>query len=139
MPIRELACVNPDCPAVGVRREWFQRTQETPNPVCQCGWQFEQKISRFSAIWTRNIEAYGSKNKETYYQDQARGGHWFARKRSGGGTEDKPKWEFIDSVQKQRSVCREEGVIPPDQLPSTMDVSDDGMSAKTQGLPGSWV
>jgi len=99
-------------------------------------------VSRFAAIWTKSLAEYGDRTKETYYKDlkSGDGGHMVARKRSHGGTPDKPIFERVSSVEAQRRFCRDEGLIPPTDLPSNVAVQADGKSLKSSsGEPGVWV
>jgi hypothetical protein len=122
--------------------EWYAHTRETPDPACaSCGGPTKRCVSNFSVCWTKPLHEYGDPNRETYHKDIKNEGHLVARKRSGGGTMDEPKFERIATVQQQRAYCREEGLVPPDQLPSgEMRISEDGKSvASTMGEPGAWI
>lgn len=95
-------------------------------------------VSGFAAIWTKNLSEYGDSRKETYHKDIKAGGHWVHRKRSGGGTDEKPIAEFITTRQQQKAYCREEGLLDPNEI-GNMEIAKDGVRTTTQGLPGSWV
>ncbi len=127
------------CQSCKTWREIFLHRRENPNPTCEtCGGPTERLISRFAAIWTKNISEYGDPNRETYHKDIAREGHIVARKRSGGGTDEKPIYERITSVQQQRAYCKEEGLYDPGDI-GNGEVHRDGMGMTTQGMPGSWA
>ena len=97
-------------------------------------------VSRASPIWLKPLCEYGDPRKETYERDMRRGGHWVARKRSGGGTEENPKFELIQTRQQQKAYVREEGLSDPTEFPEHMQVSGDGKSwQNSQGMPGTWV
>ncbi len=133
MPVFEFQC------ASGHRFEAYLHRREQLNPDCeQCGAASLRLISRFAAIWTKSLSDYGDKNRETYYQDQKNGGHWVARKRSGGGTEDKPIREFISTPQQQRDYCKAEKLFNPSDIGGfSVDKSGDGTSSA--GMPGAWI
>ncbi len=134
MPVFDYICES------GHRTERYVSRHDSPDPTCsECGsCETKRLISRFAAIWTKNISEYGDKNRETYYKDLKREGHFVARKRSGGGTDEKPIWERITSVAQQRAYCREEGLIDPSEV-GDVHVNADGMSCTSQaGMPGAW-
>jgi len=135
MPIFDFQCQSD--PAH--RFEAYLSRRENPDPACQeCGGATRRLISRFAAIWTKSLSDYGDKNSETYYQDQKAGGHWVARKRSGGGTEDKPLREFITTPQQQRDYCKAEKLFNPSDIGSfSVDKSGEGTSSA--GMPGAWI
>ncbi len=133
MPIYEYICEG------GHRTERYLSNRQLPDPPCsECEGPTKRLISGFAAIWTRNISDYGDKRKETYYKDLSNGGHMVARKRSGGGTPEKPIYERIETVQQQRDYCREEGLYDPSDI-GPMEVAKDGQSCSTRGLPGAWA
>lgn len=133
MPVHDLSCRS-----CNHRFEAYLSRHESPNPACeQCGGETQRMISRFAAIWTKGLSDYGDKRKETYWADQKAGGHWVARKRSGGGTDEKPIREFISTPQEQASYCREEGLFNPSEL-GPMEIDKSGQSFSSRGLPGSW-
>ncbi len=133
MPLFDFICSD------GHRTERYLSRRENPDPACsECDKPTKRLISRFAAIWTRNISEYGDKRKETYYKDLKNEGHTVARKRSGGGTAERPVFERITSVAQQRAYCREEGLLDPGDI-GNMEVHADGVGCTTQGMPGSWT
>ncbi len=135
MPVFDFACqLNGDH-----RFEAYLSRRENPDPDCnQCGGTTRRLISRFAAIWTKNISEYGDPKKETWHQDLKNEGHIVYRKRSQGGTVDKPIAERITSVAQQNRYCREEGLYQPGEVGSfSVDKSGEGCSS--QGMPGSWI
>lgn len=137
MPVYESQCASPECRHIA---EWYAHTRETPDPECrECGGETRRLISRFAAIWTKGLSDYGDKNRETYHKDQKAGGHWVARKNSGGGTKEEPKYQFLSSVQAQRDYCRDEGLYNPSDMPTTMTVDKSGEKLSSSGNRGQWV
>lgn len=127
------------CPRCKQLLEWYASNRQIPDPRCpKCKTQMRRLISGFAAIWTKNISDYGDKRKETFNSDVKRGGHWVYRKRSGGGTMDKPIPEFVTSVAQQKSYCREEGLLNPNEI-GNMEMDASGTRPSTSGLPGAWV
>jgi hypothetical protein len=142
MPLYEHECRNPLCGQHGVVEERYFSRMNPPNPGCsECGRLMDRLVSMSHAIWLKPISDYGDASKETFWKDKQAGGHWVARKRSGGGTEEKPIKEFITSRQQQKAYCREEGMSDPSDFPTKMEVTEDGKSwANTCGNGGgSWV
>lgn len=75
---------------------------------------------------------YGSNKLESYGKDQKAGGHWMYRKKSGKAAETgvaEPVW--IENHAQQRSFCRDEGLIPPSDMPSNISIAKDGASFET--------
>ena len=95
-------------------------------------------ISRFAAIWTKNISEYGDPKKETWHKDLKNEGHIVYRKRSQGGTIDKPIPERITSVAQQNRYCREEGLYQPGEV-GNFSVDKSGEGASSAGMPGAWI
>lgn len=127
------------CSRCYTRFEWYSSTRDKPDPQCRkCKSPTRRLISGFAAIWTRSISEYGDPRKESYAKDIKRGGHWEYRKRSHGATPDKPIPVFLDSVQKQREFCREEGLYNPSDV-GDLHVQGDGKTVTSNaGMPGSW-
>ncbi len=135
MPIFDFACTG----NATHRFEAYLHTREQADPACEtCGGTTKRLISRFAAIWTKSLSDYGDKNRETYYQDQKNGGHWVARKRSGGGTEEKPLRSFITTPQEQAAYCRDEKLYNPSDI-GNFAVDKSGDSTSSAGLPGGWI
>ncbi len=137
MPIYESICSDPACSQVV---EWYAHRRDQPDPACKtCGNGTKRLISNFGAIWTKGLSDYGDKNRETYHKDQKRGGQWVARKNSGGGTKEQPKYQFLETVQQQRDYCKEEGLFNPSDMPTTMTVDKSGEKLSSSGNRGQWV
>jgi hypothetical protein len=141
MPIFELVCRSaPTCPNYGKVEEVLQHF-DAQDPFCpECGIQMKRRISAPHVIWTRPLAAYGDPKKETYEKDLRRGGHWVARKRSGGGTPENPKFELIRTRQDQIAYCKSEGLSDPTDFSPNVRVSQDGKSFSSGvGEPGCWT
>lgn len=133
MPLFENQCVGPK----PHRFEWFASNRNLSDPPCrECGEPTRRLISRFAAIWTKNISEYGDKTKETYAQDIKNGGHVVYRKRSRGGTLDKPIKDRVRTIQEQKTYCREEGLLNPSDVGN---VSVDSTGTKCSTESGQWV
>lgn len=138
MPIFETFCGTDGCDQRGKVHENYYRHWDDPNPNCEtCGIQRKRAVSTANAIWCRPMGAYGSPEKEGYRE--AMDGHWVVRKNSSRRPDGKPEREFITSIQQQRAYCKEEGLIPPDELSSTQHINKDGSKLSSVGLPGCWT
>jgi hypothetical protein len=85
-------------------------------------------------VWTGEITTkYNDKNADGYHQE----GHWAYRVRSSMSGEPEPVW--IDTFQKQKEFCKQEGLVNPKDLPTHADVSDDGKRLRSRGMPGAWI
>lgn len=123
------------CPACSVRREFFSHRVTEENPPCEsCGGTTGRIISSFQIIWTGPLTA---KYNDPKLEGAEREGHWAWRRRSS--LSGNPEPVYIDSFQKQTEFCKEEGLINPKDLPRNLEVSADGKSASSRGLPGQWV
>lgn len=138
MPLYETFCASEDCSRYGVVEEHYFPSFSSEMPICQCGNMERKAISRFGAIWTKGISDYCDPSKEYYDKRKSEGGHWVTRTRSSRNADGSPEREFITSVQQQRAYCRDEGLIPPDEV-GTFSVGKDGQTINSGGLPGSWV
>ncbi len=137
MPLYENVCSAPICSHVF---EWYAHRRDQIDPPCPvCNYETKRCISRFAAIWTKSLSDYGDKNRESYGKDMKRGGHWVARKNSGGGTKDQPKMEFLQTVQQQRDYCRDEGLFNPSDISTNTTVDQSGEKMSSVGNPGCWV
>lgn len=138
MPMFENGCSNKACTEYGKREEHYFPHSDSPLPVCvACGNPKPRYISQINVIWTKPMGQYGDKTKENYQRDFE--GHWMMRK-NPEYLRDPKKHEqvFIDSVQKQREFCREEGLMRPDDN-GPVEIHADGIGTSSNGLPGQWV
>lgn len=135
MPIREFACETDGCPEQGIVRENYFRTSD-PDPTCEaCGTVKRLQISRFGIVWTGPLTTRYNDPKLEYAH---REGNWMYTRQTPDG---KPKAVFIDSVQKSKEFAKQEGLVSPFSLnaPGNMEISSDGKTATTQGMPNCWV
>lgn len=104
------------------------------DPQCAtCGGSTARLISKFSPIWAHSMSHYNDKSKPNADKDS----HVMWRVRSSRS--GKPEAVVIDSVQKQRAFCREEGLRMPDEVCANAHVSKDGKTMYTRGMAGQWV
>ena len=140
MPIYESVCRQPSCHRRGVVVEGYFPLTTSPSPICECGETMARLVSKPQILWTKSLAEMGDKRKETYDKDLRRGGHWVARKRSGGGTEKNPKFELIETRQQQKEYCKSEGLTDPTDFSPNVRVSQDGKSFSSGvGEPGCWT
>ena len=130
MPVYEWICDFSDCPESGERIEAYTKTVTPPAPFCAtCGHQMRMCVSTFNAIWTKPLGRYNGGTQD---------GHTVLRKNSCRIPGQAIEREYIDTVQKQREYCREEGLVPPDQMPSSVSVNTEGTKLQ-DGMPGTWA
>lgn len=140
MPIFESCCLNSGCESHKRAFEWYAHRGNQPDPPCEsCGQTTRRCVSRFAAIWTKSLAEYGDPTKETYHKDLKSEGQVVARKRSHGGTIDKPVFERLDSISAQRAYCRDEGLIPPTEIGSARIDKSGKNILSNAGEPGVWV
>lgn len=140
MPIYEHSCQNPTCPRRGQVVENYFPLTTSPDPTCECGLIMGKLISQPNVLWTKSLAEMGDRSKESYWGDLRRGGHVVARKRSGGGTAEKPIFEMIRTRQDQLRYCREEGMSDPTDFSPAVQVSADGKSFSSGvGERGCWT
>ena len=136
MPIYEGTCVNTTCEARGCIREWYVKSSQVgmKKPCPSCSAALKRTPSRFGIVWTGELTTkYNDKGSENYHQE----GHWAYKVRSSTSGEPEPVW--IDTFQKQKEFCKQEGLVNPKDLPTHADVSADGKKLRSRGMPGAWI
>lgn len=134
MPLKESVCINPACSRRGlVEEHYYSRTDSQIQSCAECGTPERQIPSRFNVPFLGPMTArYNDKKIPGAHVE----GHWATRKRTLDGRE---RMEWIDSWDKQKQFCKEEGLILPSDLPSTPTLkSGSGKEWSTVGMPGSW-
>lgn len=108
----------------------------TPDPECpRCGGPTERQISAPAIVFAKPLSAYGDPSKETFAKDQKAGGHWVFERDSDRAQEaGKPIPRFIETRQQQADYCKSEGLVNPSDLPSSLNVTADGMGYQTANL-----
>lgn len=136
MPLYENACMNEDCPGGLKPFEWYASTSSKPNPECvECGRQTVRLISTFAVVWSSPLSKYGSKDPRV----QQRNGDSHTVWRINSSKSGKPERVVIDSIQKQREFCKEEGLRLPSDTGANAEISSDGKKLSTSGMRGQWV
>ena len=132
MPIYDFVCQG-DCESNGLVRESYLRKFESPDPNCpECGQPMERQIvSRVSVCWARPLGHYDAPGSQM-------GGDSHVVYRKNSSRSGNPEPVVIDSIQKQREFCRDEGLINPTDLNPNARAGDDGKLA-TSGVKGQWV
>jgi len=123
------------CSACGRIVEWYAKLSTSPDPDC-CGAPMRRMISRFGIVWTGPISKYNDPTKERCNQTDD-GSHWVWRVRSSKSGH--PERQLISSIAEQKAFCREEGLTLPSDTPANADISSDGRTLSSQGLPGCWI
>jgi len=116
MPIWEADCVNAEC---GYKAEYYSpggRQEERSCP--RCGSPMKRKdVHAFAVVRTGPVGGkYAGKHKESYYES----GHIAWRVRSSRSGKPEPIW--IDTWEKQKQFCKEEGLYNPWEVPSCPEV-----------------
>jgi len=122
------------CSACGRIVEWYAKLSTSPDPEC-CGAPMRRMISRFGIVFDKPLNAYNDPGKENL--NQAGDGHYQWRVRSSKSGH--PERVLITNRQEQREFIRDEQLTDPMDLPVNADISEDGKSLRSQGLPGCWV
>jgi len=137
MPTYDFTCFNRNCENYG-RKTWkFLHSYRSPDPVCRCGRRLKRLPAAPAIVFTGPLTAkYNDPKKEGSHEE----GHWAWRVRSTTRPDGKPEPVFIDTFEKQRKFCKEEGLINPAEMPRHLEISEDGRSFKsTSGYPGQWI
>jgi len=137
MPTYDFICENPGCENFH-RRIWrYLRSYRSPDPNCSCGASLLRLPAAPAVVFTGPLTAkYNDPKKEGAHEE----GHWAWRVNSTTRPDGKPEPVFIDTFEKQRKFCKEEGLINPADVPRHREISDDGKSLKTSsGYPGQWI
>ena len=130
MPIREFGC--PSCHRV--EEVYRHRSDDMTAPLC-CGEPMRWLISRFGIVFDKPLNAYNDPSKENL--NQAGDGHYQWRVRSSRSGH--PERVYIKDRQAQKEFIRDEQLTDPMDLPVNADISADGKTLSSQGLPGCWV
>jgi predicted nucleic acid-binding Zn ribbon protein len=137
MPIFEHVCDTPGCVLIGHIEEHYFARRDTPNPTCPgCGATQRRLLPIIHPVFVGAITArYNDKASDRPHEE----GHYAYKVRSSRNVDGTPERVFIDSWQKQREFCKAEGLVNPKELPSHVEMSADGKTMKSNGLPGQWV
>jgi hypothetical protein len=135
MPTFSVSCPNAECGAFGQTKDTILKSWKEPNPACPaCRGATTRQPSCPAVIWTRPVGEYGRKDLEFYNPD----GFFAYRVKSTRNVDGTPEKVWIDSVSKQREFARAEGLRMPDEMNSNAQISRDGKTFSTCGLPGQW-
>jgi hypothetical protein len=135
MPIYEYTCHDAACSERGVMKDHYQKRSDSPAPACpQCANEMKREaISQFQVCWARPLSFYDSKTA------QNRGMDSHVAYRIHSSKSGKPEPVVIDSIQKQRDFCREEGLRNPSDLNPHAEINENGTKLQTAGTKGQWV
>jgi predicted nucleic acid-binding Zn ribbon protein len=131
MPLFESACTNRGCLMLDVTVEHFYHNERQPLNRCDsCGGKTEKVLSTFAMAFSGDITArYKDKDKDGGYED----GHWAWTRKTPDG---KPRPVRLETWQQQKEFCKSEGLTNPRELPKHAEVSADGKSISSRGMPG---
>lgn len=131
MPLFESACQRHECPMLGHTVEHFYPFTDSLMCTCEsCGSATVKQISTFNSPFMGVItERYKDRSVAGGHGD----GHWAWNRKTPDG---KPRAEFIETFQQQAAFCKREGLARPQELPKHAEVSADGKSISTRGMPG---
>ena len=137
MPIYESACTRKGCPAYERPREWFTQVSSDPDPACpECGKRMKRCVSIFQMPFVGELrDKYGTKDNG----EKGPAVHTMERLRSKKHGPEVRETVVIDSFDKQKQFCRDEGLVNPTELPRQMEMASDGKRLSSRGMPGSWI
>lgn len=139
MPIFEDVCAVEGCKEYANVNEMFYHHKPEHPPKCKaCGSENKWVISTFGIVWAKPLGDYADTSKEYGDKQQAEGGHWVTRVRSSRLANGDPERVFLRTIQEQREYCREEGLVPPDEV-GQVEIHRDGKQYSSRGLPGCWT
>lgn len=135
MPIYGYTCQNEDCADAGVEKDkFFKNAAQEVAPDCPvCASKMQRAICAPNVVFARPFSFYDDKNAQCRGQDS----HIAYRVHSSKS--GKPEPVLIDSFQKQRDYCREEGVRNPGDLNPNSRFGEDGKSMITNEGKSRWI
>lgn len=137
MPIFEYRCTRPDCVNHTRRLEAYVPRYSTPNPRCRrCKSATERLPSTFAIPFDKSLRSYDDPHLENYNPDAEGVVAW--RRRSTRNLDGTPERVLLRSVQDQRRYCRDEHLVPPDEV-GMVEIGEDGKSLSTAGFKGQWT
>ncbi len=141
MPTYEMKCRQEGCSAAGVLFETLLRHWDDPNPNCpHCGTQLERQLAAPKCIWMKNWAEYGIRTeKDKQCPNWTPEGIWAYRTKSTRNADGSKEKVMLRTHSEMRSYCRDEGLIPPDDVNSNAEVSKDGHGLTTHGVQGTWI
>lgn len=141
MPVYDFACRSEGCEGNGIRFESLIKRWDSPNPECpHCHAALDRLPAAPKPIWTKNWAEYGvPKNGTATDPNWTPDGVWAYRTKSTRNTDGSKEKVLLTSHAEMRSYCRDEGLIPPDEVNSNAEVSKDGRTLSTSGVRGQWL
>lgn len=140
MVVFDFKCLTEGCENNGKRFESLLKRWDSPNPNCpKCGVVMERQLAAPRTIWVKPWAEYGArpqdKESPTYNPD----GITVVRRKSSGLGYDVPEKCFLQTRQEVKEYCKQEGLAMPDEMSPNAEISKDGKSLSTAGMPGQWV
>lgn len=137
MPLFEHCCAAESCDLYCIPIEHFFHDRNADNPQCEeCGGKTERLVSRFNAPWTGDLGRFN--NPEAGQHNTTPYGHIAYKTRSTHMIDGSPEPVHIDSIQKQREYCKQEGLTNPSDVNPNLGSSADGKISASRPK-GSWV
>lgn len=134
----ESGCINKSCSRSGAVEEHYYPSQHSPMQTCsECGIQETQYISQFGIVFTGSLGKYTDRSVPGWEEHHANDGAHFAYAKNT--PDGKPRAVWIDSLDKQRDFCRQEGLVNPKDNPSQVSVNEEGRNLTGRGMPGQWA
>ncbi len=128
MPMRERVCQKSGCPDYGVVTERYYRSSDPEEPCAGCGGVTAMVISAPAVIFAGKMTArYNDKSLEYANRE----GEWMHEKNAPGG----PKWTYVEDWSERKRIMKQEGL----EEMGRAEISSDGRSVSTRGMPGTWI
>jgi predicted nucleic acid-binding Zn ribbon protein len=135
MPIYGYTCQNKDCADAGIEKDkFFKSASQEVLPDCPvCAAKMAKAISAPNVVFARPFSYYDDPNAQQGGKD------YHVAYRIHSSRSGQPEPVIIDSFQKQREFCREEGVRNPADINPNARMGDDGKHMITNEGKSRWI
>lgn len=141
MPTYDFKCDAEACEAKGALFESLLRHWDSPNPPCpHCGSPLSRQLAAPKAVWMKNWAEYGLRGeKDKQNPNWTPEGVWAYRTKTSRNADGSKEKVLLTTHAEMRSFCRDEGLVPPDDVNPNVEVSKDGRVATSGGTKNQWI
>jgi hypothetical protein len=136
MPTFEVSCSSTECREFGKVKDTILRSWKEPNPTCPVCRSATQRVMATppKSIWLGSVGRFSDPTKENYDPD----GFTAYRVKSTRNIDGSPEAVRIETRRQMIDFAKAEGLRMPDEMSSNAQISRNGKTFSTCGLPGQW-
>lgn len=113
MPLYDFVC---DACGIGPEEHLLRRWDD-PDPECgSCGGRMRRLVPRAKPCWLKGIHEFFVPRNEDEAINWTPDGVWVTRVKSSRNPDGSPERCLIRTHKEMRRFCREEGLVPPDDV-----------------------